>query len=123
MLSSFIRATPRAFRYASLQRSTPLASAFVVTPLRFYSAAQLNRDEITKRIINVVKAFDRTPTSAEVTEKSVFSKDLGLDSLDVVELLVSVEEEFDIDIPDKVADEIKSVSEAVDYVASTSDAA
>ncbi|AGO12454.1 AaceriAER103Wp [[Ashbya] aceris (nom. inval.)] len=123
MLSSFIRATPRAIRYASLQRSTPLASAFVVTPLRFYSAAQLNRDEIAKRIINVVKAFDRTPSSADVTEKSVFSKDLGLDSLDVVELLVSVEEEFDIDIPDKVADEIKSVSEAVDYVASTSDAA
>lgn len=41
---------------------------------------------------------------------------MGLDSLDTVEALVALEEEFDIEIPDKISDEIKTVGQAVDYI-------
>jgi NADH dehydrogenase (ubiquinone) 1 alpha/beta subcomplex 1 len=48
---------------------------------------------------------------------SHFEKDLGLDSLDVVELVMAFEEEFAIEIPDADADKILSVEDAVNYVA------
>ena len=82
----------------------------------------MNKDEISSRIIDVVKAFDKTTASANITNDTHFAKDLGLDSLDTVELLVAIEEEFDIEIPDKVADEIKSVKEAVNYIESNPEA-
>lgn len=91
------------------------------SPIRFYSSS-LGKEEVTTRIIDVVKAFDKTTASADVTATTQFSKDLGLDSLDTVELLVAIEEEFDVEIPDKVADEIKSVGEAIDYITSNPEA-
>ena len=53
---------------------------------------------------------------SNITLESSFQKDLGLDSLDTVEALVALEEEFDLEIPDKISDEIKTVGEAVDYI-------
>ncbi len=47
-----------------------------------------------------------------------FEKDLGLDSLDVVELVMALEEEFGVEIPDAEADKISSVSDAVNYIIS-----
>lgn len=85
-------------------------------PMRFYSAAS-DKNEITSRVIDVVKAFDRTNASADVNAKTLFHKDLGLDSLDTVELLVAIEEDFDIQFPDKVADELKGVQDTVDWIA------
>ena len=58
----------------------------------------------------------------QVTEDASFVDDLGADSLDTVELIMAFEEEFDIEIPDKVADELRSVGETVDYIASNPDA-
>lgn len=87
-------------------------------PVRFYTAAPVDKKEITTRVIDVIKAFDKTAATSDVTAQTVFHKDLGLDSLDTVELLVAIEEEFDIEIPDKVADDLKSVGETVDYIAS-----
>ena len=54
----------------------------------------------------------------QVTPDAAFEKDLGLDSLDVVELVMALEEEFGIEIPDAEADKISSVSDAVNYVIS-----
>lgn len=54
------------------------------------------------------------PTSVQVSTSSKFS-DLGLDSLDTVELVMAMEEEFSVEIPDDDADKIHSVEEAVDY--------
>ena len=54
----------------------------------------------------------------QVTPEAHFEKDLGLDSLDVVELVMALEEEFGVEIPDAEADKISSVSEAVNYVIS-----
>ncbi len=54
----------------------------------------------------------------QVSAEAHFEKDLGLDSLDVVELVMALEEEFGVEIPDVEADKISSISEAVNYVIS-----
>ena len=51
-----------------------------------------------------------------VTPQSNFANDLGADSLDTVELVMALEEEFDIEIPDEAAEKITTVQEAVDYI-------
>ncbi len=52
----------------------------------------------------------------EVTPPASFVDDLGADSLDVVELVMGLEEEFDIEIPDEDAEKITTVQQAVDYI-------
>ena len=52
----------------------------------------------------------------EVTMEAAFVDDLGADSLDVVELVMAVEEEFSIEIPDEDAEKITNVSEVVNYI-------
>ena len=56
----------------------------------------------------------------QVTEKASFTDDLGADSLDIVELVMAFEEEFDIEIPDEDAEKIGRVQEAVSYIESAS---
>ena len=53
---------------------------------------------------------------AEVTIDSTFIDDLGADSLDIVELIMAFEEEFNVDIPDDVAEKIKTVKDTVEYI-------
>ena len=55
---------------------------------------------------------------AEVKEESKFIEDLGADSLDVVELVMALEEKFDIEIPDEEAEKILTVKNVIDYVES-----
>lgn len=52
----------------------------------------------------------------EVTPQASFVDDLGADSLDVVELVMGLEEEFEIDIPDEEAEGIRTVEAAVQYI-------
>jgi acyl carrier protein len=52
----------------------------------------------------------------EVTPAASFVDDLGADSLDVVELVMGLEEEFDIEIPDESAEKITNVQQAIDYI-------
>ena len=52
----------------------------------------------------------------KVTRSTSFVEDIGADSLDIVELVMELEEEFDIQIPDDQAEKIKTVGEAVDYI-------
>ena len=52
----------------------------------------------------------------EVTAQASFVEDLGADSLDVVELVMGLEEEFDIEIPDEDAEKIATVQDAIDYI-------
>jgi acyl carrier protein len=62
----------------------------------------------------VVEQLDCDP--AEVKEDSKFIEDLGADSLDVVELVMALEEKFDIEIPDEDAEGILTVADAIKYV-------
>ncbi|MBC7805713.1 MAG: acyl carrier protein [Akkermansiaceae bacterium] len=52
----------------------------------------------------------------QITETASFVDDLGADSLDVVELVMGLEEEFDIEIPDEDAEKIATVGNAVEYI-------
>jgi acyl carrier protein len=52
----------------------------------------------------------------QVTEDASFIEDLGADSLDTVELVMALEENFDIEIPDEDAEKIKTVKDAVQYI-------
>ena len=52
----------------------------------------------------------------QVTSEASFIDDLGADSLDTVELVMALEEEFDIEIPDEEAEKIATVQQAVDYI-------
>jgi acyl carrier protein len=54
----------------------------------------------------------------DITMESSFIDDLGADSLDIVELIMAFEEEFDIEIPDSEAEKITTVGDAVEYIKS-----
>ncbi|HZK28205.1 MAG TPA: acyl carrier protein [Thermoclostridium sp.] len=56
----------------------------------------------------------------EVVMEASFIEDLGADSLDIVELIMALEEEFDLEIPDKEAEKIASVGDAVEYIKANS---
>jgi len=53
---------------------------------------------------------------SKITENSSFVDDLGADSLDIVELIMAFEEEFDIEIPDEDAEKMKTIGDAVKYL-------
>lgn len=72
--------------------------------------------EVTDRIVQVVKNFDKVDP-AKVNASSKFADDLGLDSLDAVEVVMAIEDEFAIEIPDAEADKIASIQDAAEYVA------
>ena len=55
--------------------------------------------------------------AAEVTPNAHFVNDLGADSLDTVELVMALEEEFETEIPDEKAEKITTVQQAIDYIA------
>ncbi|MBN1503425.1 MAG: acyl carrier protein [Candidatus Eisenbacteria bacterium] len=61
--------------------------------------------------------MDQLGVSADqVTSQASFIDDLGADSLDTVELVMALEEEFDIEIPDEDAEKMKTVQDALDYL-------
>ncbi|TDL28310.1 acyl carrier protein [Rickenella mellea] len=87
----------------------------------FAAAAGLSKDDIQTRVLDVLKGFEKVDPS-KLTTSSSFTNDLGLDSLDAVEVVMAIEEEFTIEIPDAEADEIKTVQEAIEYIAKTPEA-
>ncbi|MDR1045945.1 MAG: acyl carrier protein [Candidatus Adiutrix sp.] len=76
-------------------------------------------EEITARVIQVV-ADQLSVDAAEIRPESSFQDDLGADSLDLVELIMAMEEEFDVKIDDDAAQKIKTVQNAVDFIDSLS---
>jgi len=72
--------------------------------------------DIAKRVKEIVAEQLGVEESLVVPEAS-FMDDLGADSLDTVELVMALEEEFDIEIPDEDAEKIQSVNDAIEYIA------
>jgi acyl carrier protein len=74
----------------------------------------MNVEEKVKNII--VEQLGVEPD--QVKPEAQFVNDLGADSLDTVELIMALEEEFNIDIPDEQAEKIKTVGEAIEHIKS-----
>ena len=70
---------------------------------------------VAERVIDIV-AEQLGVNKDQVTRETSFVNDLGADSLDTVELVMELEEEFDINIPDDAAEKIQTVGQAVDYI-------
>ncbi|MDR0633878.1 MAG: acyl carrier protein [Azoarcus sp.] len=71
--------------------------------------------DIEQRVRKIV-AEQLGANEAEIKNESSFSDDLGADSLDNVELVMALEEEFECEIPDEEAEKITTVQQAIDYV-------
>ncbi len=75
----------------------------------------MSQEDIYAKVSKIV-ADQLSVDEAEVKPEASFANDLGADSLDVVELVMALEEEFDIEIPDEAAENIATVQAAVDYI-------
>ncbi|MBQ7216102.1 MAG: acyl carrier protein [Synergistaceae bacterium] len=77
----------------------------------------MTKEEVVAKLKAIVS--DRLDVEADqVTPEKNFVEDLGADSLDIVELIMGIEEEFDIEIPDEDAEKLTSVGEAMNYTLS-----
>jgi acyl carrier protein len=71
----------------------------------------IDRNQLVKIIANQLQIDE-----GQVTADASFMDDLGADSLDTVELIMALEEEFNIEIPDSDAEKIRTVQNAIDYM-------
>ncbi|KAI1331502.1 acyl carrier protein [Xylariaceae sp. FL0255] len=109
------RATAAAF--------APVPKMAAIPAVRMYSAGSgLKKEEVEGRIMGILQGFDKVNDPTNIKPTAHFSNDLGLDSLDTVEVVMAIEEEFSLEIPDKDADAIHSVNQAVEYILSQPDA-
>ncbi|MGE5561415.1 MAG: acyl carrier protein [Chloroflexota bacterium] len=75
----------------------------------------MTKEQIFEKVKGIV--VDQLGVDEEdVTLEASFLTDLGADSLDLVELIMAIEEEFDIEIPDEEAERIQTVNDAVEYI-------
>ncbi|KAJ6870055.1 acyl carrier protein 3 [Populus alba x Populus x berolinensis] len=74
-------------------------------------------DQIMDRVIGLVKKFDKIDAN-KVTAAADFQKDLSLDSLDRVELVIAFEEEFSFEIPEEKADKLTCCADVAKYIVS-----
>ncbi|KAI0010714.1 acyl carrier protein [Xylariaceae sp. FL0662B] len=102
---------------------TPAPRLAAFKTVRMYSAGSgLKKEEVEGRIMGILEGFDKVNDPSNIKPNAHFANDLGLDSLDTVEVVMAIEEEFSIEIPDKDADAIHSVDQAVQYILSQPDA-
>ena len=75
----------------------------------------MQKEEIVQKVGDII-AENLGVNRNEVTAGASFIEDLNADSLDIVELVMAIEKEFDIEIPDDEAEKISTVQDAVDYI-------
>ena len=75
----------------------------------------MSSEEVFEKVKNII-VEQLGATESSVTMEASFIDDLGADSLDIVELIMALEEEFDTEIPDTDAEKIVTVGDVVDYI-------
>jgi acyl carrier protein len=107
----------QAFHYnaAVLEGRAAGAATCRNAPRRFPSEVDTHMSTIEERVKKIV-VEQLGVKEDEVTPNASFVDDLGADSLDTVELVMALEEEFECEIPDEEAEKITTVQQAVDYV-------
>ncbi len=75
----------------------------------------MNSDEVFDKVKEII-VEQLGVTESSVTLEASFIDDLGADSLDIVELIMALEEEFDMEIPDADAEKIVTVNDVVEYI-------
>ena len=75
----------------------------------------VSSEEVFEKVKNII-VEQLGATESSVTMEASFIDDLGADSLDIVELIMALEEEFDTEIPDADAEKIVTVGDVVDYI-------
>ncbi|XP_076063776.1 NADH dehydrogenase (ubiquinone) acyl carrier protein isoform X2 [Oratosquilla oratoria] len=83
-------------------------------------AAKMTRSEVEDRVLSVCKAYDKV-NADKLTVESHFMQDLGLDSLDHVEVIMAMEDEFGFEIPDGDAEKLLRPADIIQYIADKED--
>nr|CAC08813.1 putative acyl carrier protein [Diutina rugosa] len=94
----------------------------VMTPFRSYAVDAHAKEAAAERVFDILESYAKITDPSKITLDASFTTDLHLDSLDVAEVVMQLEEEFSIEIPDEEIDEITTVGGAVDYVLRQPDA-
>ncbi|KAM9457960.1 NADH:ubiquinone oxidoreductase subunit AB1b [Clarias gariepinus] len=87
---------------------------------QYCDSQPLTLQSIEERVMNVLKLYDKIKPET-LQSSSHFMKDLGLDSLDQVEIIMAMEDEFGFEIPDAEAEKLMTPAEVVQYIASKKD--
>lgn len=77
----------------------------------------MDKSEIEKKIIQI-SAEQLGMSDSDIQSSMSFTDDMNADSLDIVELIMRMEEEFDLEIPDDDAEKLQTVNNAVEYISS-----
>ncbi|MFT7520456.1 MAG: acyl carrier protein [Kiritimatiellia bacterium] len=75
----------------------------------------MSSDEITRKVADII-AQNLDVNRDEIVPSASFVNDLNADSLDIVELVMAIEKEFDLEIPDEEAENIRTVQDAITYI-------
>ncbi|NP_001103784.1 acyl carrier protein, mitochondrial isoform X2 [Bombyx mandarina] len=112
---STIKAAVKIYKSQALQNGVPQSH-------RYSTGVQskLSVQEIEERVLKVCKAYDKLSAS-QLTVDSHFMNDLGLDSLDHVEVIMAMEDEFGFEIPDGDAERLVRPKDIVQYIADKED--
>jgi acyl carrier protein len=94
-------------------RQRPLCNGFFRRTS--YAAGGFDVASVQERVVDIV-AEQLGVNKDQVNRDTSFVNDLGADSLDTVELVMELEEEFDINIPDDAAEKIQTVGQAIDFI-------
>ncbi|XP_046965529.1 acyl carrier protein, mitochondrial isoform X2 [Vanessa cardui] len=108
-----VKAIARTYNIQQLQNGRK--RQFATGPVR-----KITQEEIAERVMKVCKAYDKL-VSTQLSLDSHFINDLGLDSLDHVEIIMAMEDEFGFEIPDSDAERLLKPKDIVQYVADKED--